>query len=110
MIKADGPNSSYYDTERVVTTAGGLSKSNEHYILWIAGMLLFSALVGFVIGIAGFILIFLLIKARLSLLKSTSGALLFVIFLGVLSDRLTLQYPTGFLQDSAGINLPWPLQ
>ncbi len=110
MIKADGPNSSYYDTERVATTSGGLSKSNEHYILWIAGMLLFSALVGFVIGIAGFILIFLLIKARLSLLKSTSGALLFVIFLGVLSDRLTLQYPTGFLQDSAGINLPWPLQ
>ncbi len=110
MIKADGPNSSYYDAERVVTTAGGLSKSNEHYILWIAGMLLFSALVGFVIGIAGFILIFLLIKARLSPLKSTSGALLFVIFLGILSDRLTLQYPTGFLQDSAGINLPWPLQ
>ena len=73
-------------------------------------MLVFSALVGFVIGIAGFIFLFLVLKARLSFVRSSLGALAFVFFLGVLSDRLTLQYPTGLLQEVAGVNLPWPLQ
>ena len=85
-------------------------KSNEHYIFWLLGMLVFSALVGFVIGIAGFIFLFLLLKARLSVIKSGLGALAFLVFLGILSDRLTLQYPTGLLQDVAGVTLPWPFQ
>ena len=84
--------------------------SYEHYIFWLFGMLVFSALVGFVIVIAGFIFLFLLLKARISVVRSGLGALAFVLFLGVLSDRLTLQYPSGLMQDVAGVDLPWPLQ
>ena len=73
-------------------------------------MLVFSALVGFVIGIAAFIFLFLLLKARVSVVRSSLGALAFVLFLGVLSDRLTLQYPSGLMQDVAGVDFPWPLQ
>jgi hypothetical protein len=39
-------------------------------------------LVGFVIGIAAFILLFLLLKARLSVVRSGLGALAFVLFFG----------------------------
>lgn len=110
MLRAKGPNTSFYDTERISGSKGDLSVTNEHYILWLSAMLAFSALVGFVVGISGFIFLFLLVKARLTPIKAGLGAIAFVVFLGVLSDRLTLHYPTGLLQDVAGVNLPWPFQ
>ena len=61
-------------------------------------------------SVINIIFLFLLLKARVSVLRSGLGALAFVLFLGVLSDRLTLQYPSGLMQDVAGVDLPWPLQ
>lgn len=110
MVRSSGPDTSFYDSEKVVGVGGVLSKTNEHYVLWLAAMLIASAIVGFVIGITTFICVFLFVKAKLSPVKSLGAALAFVIFLGVLSDRLTLEYPTGFLQTNLGVTLPWPLQ
>ena len=110
IVTSSGPCTAFFDSERIAGTSGSLLKSNEHYIFWLFGMLVFSALVGFVIGIAAFIFLFLLLKARISVVRSGLGALAFVLFLGVLSDRLTLQYPSGLMQDVAGVDLPWPLQ
>ena len=71
-------------------------------------MLLFSGLVGFVLGIATFISIFLWRGAKIVWWKAVLGGGAFVLFLGILSDQLTLRYPAGLLQQF--ILLPWPLQ
>ncbi|MEM9030417.1 MAG: tripartite tricarboxylate transporter permease [Pseudomonadota bacterium] len=86
------------------------NNSIEHYLVWLAAMVGFSALVGFVIAIATFIFLFLLIKARVRLIAAAVGAAAFILFLGILSDRLTLRYPTGYLQTELKVDLPWPLQ
>ena len=70
----------------------------------------FLAVVGFVLGIAAFIFLFLWRLARVTPPYALLGAAAFVLFLGVLSDQLTLRYPQGLLQSAAGIELPWPLQ
>ena len=53
-------------------------------------MLAVSAIAGFVIGAATFIFVFLLTQARSGVARSLALAAGFVLFLGVLSDRLTL--------------------
>ena len=104
------PSTAFYDSEREPVAEGMISRSNEHYLLWLLAMLVVSAGFGFVIGIALFIFLFLLIKARSGVLWSLGGAAAFILFLGILSDRLTLEYPRGYLQDELKIELPWPLQ
>ena len=71
-------------------------------------MLLFSGLVGFVLGIATFIALFLNRAAQVTWWKAILGGAGFVLFLGIISDQLTLRYPTGLLQNY--LSLPWPLQ
>ena len=110
IITSSGPSTAFFDSEPIRWRLWQFIETNEYYIFWLLGMLVFSALVGFVVGIAGFYLSILLLKARLSVIKSGLGALAFLVFLGILSDRLTLQYPTGLLQDVAGVTLPWPFQ
>ena len=77
-------------------------------LVLILGMLAISAVVGFVLGVATFILLFLWIKGQVKPLNAVLGAAGFVLFLGILSDQLTLRYPTGLLQ--TWVTLPWPLQ
>ena len=98
----------FFDSENA--GAAKATNSIEHYILWLTGIVLVSSCFGFVIGIGAFIFAFLLTKARLGWLRSLLGAAAFILFLGVLSDRLTLRYPEGLLQTELKIQLPWPLQ
>jgi TctA family transporter len=106
MALQKAPSPVFYDAER--TGAGSRRLPAEYFLALLAVMLGFSGLVGFVLGIATFIFLFLWLRADVAWWKSLLGAAGFVLFLGVLSDQLTLRYPTGLLQTR--VSLPWPLQ
>ncbi|MXY34844.1 MAG: tripartite tricarboxylate transporter permease [Boseongicola sp. SB0676_bin_33] len=106
MLTKSAPSEFFYDAERKVAPDRG--RSAEFYIGMLVIMLLFSGLVGFVLGIATFVTVFLRLAARVDWRKAILGGAGFVLFLGVLSNQLTLRYPTGLLQDF--VTLPWPLQ
>ena len=110
MITGRQPSTAFYDSEREQFSEHLSYRTSEHYLLWLLGMLGLSALVGFVIGVGAFIYFFLQVKADLSRLKSAIGAIVFILCLGILSNRLTLEYPLGVLQLYFDVTLPWPLQ
>lgn len=101
---------SFFDAEHDGDAEGGNRLSAEFFLGLLLGMLLVSALIGYVLGIALFIFLFLWKRAQVKALNAALGAAGFVLFLGILSDQLTLRYPTGLLQTYLGIDLPWPLQ
>ena len=74
---------------------------------WFAGLLVLTALTGFIIALSVFLLCFFIYRARESLPKaliySLSG-LSFMLFMGWLLNR---DFPPGLLQEV--VNLPWPL-
>ncbi len=108
MARTKHANNVFFDTERAAFGAAVDRRSNEHYLLWLAGMLAVSAVAGFVIGISAFIYAFMRVKARVPHWACALGAAVFVLLLGVLSHLLALEYPQGLLQDY--VELPWPLQ
>ena len=101
------PSTVFQDEERGDFGQDVESKSAEHYLFWLLGMLIGSAIFGFVIGSAGFIYIFVRVKAQLSHLYCAICAGAFFTFLALLSHFLTLFYPEGLLQYF--FKLPWPL-
>ena len=105
MIRTREPSPTFFDAENVAEKP---ARSAEYYLLLILGMLAISAVTGFVLGVATFIFLFLWLKGQVKPLNAILGAAGFVLFLGVLSDQLTLRYPTGLLQ--TWVTLPWPLQ
>ena len=106
MMFRRAPSSFFYDAELKAVPDG--RRSAEFYIAMLIAMLVFSGLVGFVLGIATFIALFLYRAAQVAWWKAVLGGAGFVLFLGIISDQLTLRYPTGLLQTF--ISLPWPLQ
>lgn len=106
MVFKKAPSEFFYDAERQNAPESG--RSAEFYIGMLVVMLLFAGLVGFVLGIATFITLFLRRAAQLDWWKALAGGAGFVLFLGVISHQLTLRYPTGLLQNV--VTLPWPLQ
>lgn len=108
LVRTNKPASVFYDSEREDFSEDMTRRSAEHYMLWLIGMLAIAALAGFVIGIAVFIYSFMRVKARCSHVACAVGAAVFVLLLGLLSERLVLQYPEGLLQSY--MTLPWPLQ
>jgi len=106
MVLKKEPSAFFYDAERKNAPVSG--RSAEFYIGMLVAMLLWSGLVGFVLGIATFITLFLRRAAQLEWWKSLAGGASFVLFLGIISHQLTLRYPTGLLQNV--LTLPWPLQ
>lgn len=110
MFTKRSPDAVFYDSEREDFSDDIKYRSSEHYILWLLGLIATSALFGFVIGVAGFIFVFVRAKAGFKWLGSAICALLFVLFLGILSHAMTLEYPAGLLQTEFGVELPWPLQ
>ena len=98
----------FFDSNRDVGNRAENFRSSEYYLLWLAGMLAASALVGFVLGSAAFIYAFLRVRAGSSHLVCIVYTATFVLLLGVMSHFLVLYYPQGLLQDY--VTLPWPLQ
>jgi putative tricarboxylic transport membrane protein len=77
-------------------------------IAWFAGLLVASALVGFIIAITAFFIAFLRLRADVSWLRTiilTSAGVGLMILLGYF---LVLDFPRGLLQDF--VRLPWPLR
>jgi putative tricarboxylic transport membrane protein len=108
LLTKTTPHSVFYDSERQSFDDRIEERSSEHYILWLLGMLVMSAVTGFVIAIATFIYSFLRTKAKASHLYCVVGTSTFILLLGVMSHFLTLEYPQGLLQNY--VELPWPLQ
>jgi TctA family transporter len=108
MIRTRAPAAVYFDADKSTSGRSPDYRSNEYYLMWLAGMLAVSALVGFVLGIAAFIYVFLRWRARISHLACAISTALFVLLLGTLSHFMVLSYPEGILQDV--VTLPWPLQ
>ncbi|HAT35259.1 MAG TPA: tricarboxylate transporter [Rhodospirillaceae bacterium] len=85
--------------------------SEWYYLAWIAGMLGFMALVGYPIGAMIFIWHFIHSRVGPNHLRNSMMGLSAVIFLGILSYALTLEYPPGALQwvfgDVIGYVLPF---
>ncbi len=106
MLWKKAPSTYFYDAE--LKSGPGAGRSAEFYIGMMVLMLLFSGLVGFVLGIATFISVFLWRGAKVVWWKAILGGGAFVLFLGTLSDQLTLRYPAGLLQNF--VSFPWPLQ
>jgi hypothetical protein len=110
MFLRQSPDATFYDSEREEFSDDLEYRSSEHYLLWLLGLLVGAAVFGFVIGIALFMFTFVRMKAGLKTLPCALFAGIFVIFLGVLQDLMTLEYPMGLLQTWLKVQLPWPLQ
>lgn len=108
MARTREPATTFYDAETAPDEDAAARPSAEYFLGLLLAMLALSALVGFVLGIATFIFLFLWRRGAVAPWKALLGAGGFVLFLGVLSDQLTLRYPAGLLQ--SWVTLPWPLQ
>ena len=104
-----GPgNSAQYDQEYKPPFAEIGIRSLWENIAWFAGLLVASALVGFVLALFAFFIAFLRIRAEASwprTLVLTAAGVGLMILLGYF---LVLDFPRGVLQDL--VRLPWPLR
>ncbi|MEX2643021.1 MAG: tripartite tricarboxylate transporter permease [Acetobacterales bacterium] len=96
-----------YDEEAVFERRQETAASLEHYLLWIAGLLIGTAIFGFVVAVTGFFLLFLRIKAQAPWPRVLLLTACAVGFLAAMSWLLVLYFPTGILQRTFA--LPWPL-
>ena len=108
MMRRRAAATIFYDADRDTENRAEDHRSSEYYLLWLVGMLCLSALVGFVLGSAAFIYLFLRRRAQASHLLCAGYTAVFVLLLGIMSHFLVLYYPQGLLQDY--VTLPWPLQ
>lgn len=104
--KVDDPVN--FDNEYVAGYIGDQSVATlRHYLYWLFALIAGCYFVGYLISITAFFIVFLLVKARTSLLRTTSLTGIAVGFLVALSHVMVLDLPQGLLQDS--MTLPWPL-
>ncbi|UTW11504.1 tripartite tricarboxylate transporter permease [Marinobacterium rhizophilum] len=89
-----------YSTDSSIT-------SLPHYVYWLTGLILGCYLFGYLIAIGLFFVIFLLLKARTSMIRTLSLTCAAITFLVVLSHLMVLDMPRGLLQEM--VQLPWPL-
>jgi TctA family transporter len=89
-----------YSTDSSIT-------SLPHYVYWLMGLVAGCYLFGYLIAIGLFFIVFLLLKARTSMIKTLSLTCVAITFLVVLSHLMVLDMPRGLLQDV--VQLPWPL-
>jgi putative tricarboxylic transport membrane protein len=101
MLRADKPTGVLHDGERTLKVAD----SDYHYLAWLLGMFALIGLVGFPIGCALFIYLFIQNKIGGAPLKHAIMGISGVAFLGVMSHFLTLRYPAGLLLQY--FNVPW---
>ena len=76
--------------------------------LWIAGLVLASALIGFFAAMIGFFLAFLTLRARATPMTTAAMTVCAAVFIAGLAAMLNLNFPRGMLQDM--VDLPWPFR
>ena len=79
----------------------------KEYIFWLAGFLVAAYLVGYLIAIVAFFLLFLRIKAKSSWNQTLLLTVIAAGFLTALAHVMVLDFPRGLLQDM--VELPWPI-
>jgi len=94
-----------FDTE--AEPSSGMA-SLTRYLLWLAGLLAASGLVGFVIGLALFFAAFLHFEARAPAGRNAILTGSAVLFLAAMSYIFVLDFPRGLLQEL--VEMPWPLR
>ncbi|MDX1529615.1 MAG: tricarboxylate transporter, partial [Gammaproteobacteria bacterium] len=78
-----------------------------HYIWWLVGFGVACYLLGYMIAITLFFLVFLTVKAQTTPLKTAILTICGVGFLVGLAHFMVLDFPRGLLQDL--VDLPWPI-
>jgi len=101
MIRAEKPSGILHDGEKTLT----VEYSDYHYLGWILGMFGLVALVGFPIGCALFIFLFMQKKVGNAPVKHAIMGISGVAFLGLMSYFLTLRYPESLLLRY--FDVPW---
>lgn len=81
--------------------------SAERYLLWIGGLATAMACLGFVLGIALFVVVFLVVEASMAWTRAAMVSVVLIGILSTLSHVLVLKFPSGLLQSI--VPLPWPL-
>ncbi|MEO1093137.1 MAG: tripartite tricarboxylate transporter permease, partial [Pseudomonadota bacterium] len=76
--------------------------------LWIAGLVALTALIGFFLAMIIFFVVFLRVRAQASWTRTVILTAVVTSFIGVLAGALSLNLPSGWLQEV--VDLPWPLR
>ncbi len=74
---------------------------------WFAGLLLATSLVGFILALAGFLVLFFHFRAQVTPFKTMLLSVSGVIFMCWMAWLLNRDFPPGLLQHY--VALPWPL-
>lgn len=74
---------------------------------WFAGLLVATALVGFILALTGFLLLFFHFRARVAPIRVLAFSAAGVAFMCLMAWLLNRDFPPGLLQSYA--DLPWPL-
>lgn len=101
MLRADKPAGILHDGEKSLK----VEYSDYHYLGWILGMFGLVGLVGFPLGCALFIFLFLQMKVGSAPFKHAIMGITGVAFLGMMSYFLTLRYPESILLQY--FDVPW---
>lgn len=97
-----------FDNEYEAGYVGDRSVSSlPHYLYWLLALIAGCYAFGYLISIAAFFVVFLLVKARTSITRTAMLTGVAVSFLVTLSYVMVLDLPQGVLQDV--IELPWPI-
>ena len=106
LLTVKSPNTAFFELEREEFSEGVEEHSNEYFMLWLLGYVGIIALLGFALGSAVFVYVFMWRKASVSHLAcALSAAAVFALLAG-LNYWLGISYVDGLLQS---FELPWPL-
>lgn len=98
LLTAKAPSTAFYESEREEFSAEVEQHSNEYFLLWLIGYVGVIALIGFALGSAVFVYVFMWRKAQVSALTCVvSAACVFALLIG-LSFWLGITYVDGLLQ------------
>lgn len=102
-------HSSHFDQE-VAARAKGADDGTTVWpsVGWFVFLFGMTAMLGFMISIAIFIMTFLMVRTQLGVLRSLIYTSLCVAFMTTLGHYLTLDFPAGVLQHY--VDMPWPLK
>ena len=107
MMRAPEGDAIFADRE-----AGGEDAEAPHKLwptmAWLGALLVLSALLGFILALAAFMLTFFRIRANLSWSRTAMLTVAGIGFMIFLASTLNRDFPPGLLQELA--DLPWPLR
>jgi len=101
------PEGSALLADREVAESGSLAHGLWPTLLWFAGLLTMTALVGFVLALAVFLFAFIAFRAGRSFVFAAIYTALGIAFICAMAALLNRDFPSGLLQSA--VRLPWPL-